>query len=258
LAFRQAGQPQPKGCGLCWLAFLCNQGLLQVNDRIEKRIELKTPVSRGQITHPGYELAKWEGVLEKMEPERLFSFTGQTYSVDPTTDYSKETPTIVEFRLERTETGTLVLVTESGFDKMPSNRRLEAFRRNDGGWTEQIKIIESYVVQRPQRHRREVTGKALVVAALGEETRLALVAKLCRGQPSSISQLTEGSKLTRQAITKHLRVLEGAGIVHGVPSGGESRSAFDPQPIGGLREYLDRVSAEWDQALARLKSFVEQ
>ena len=101
-------------------------------------------------------------------------------------------------------------------------------------------------------------AKALVFASLGDETRLALVAKLCRGQPHSISQLTQGSKLTRQAITKHLRVLEGAGIVHGVRAGRESRFEFDPQPIEGLKEYLDRVSAEWDQALARLKSLVEQ
>ena len=98
---------------------------------------------------------------------------------------------------------------------------------------------------------------APVFAALGDETRLSLVAKLCGGQPHSISQLTEGSKLTRQAITKHLRVLERAGIVHSVRTGRESRFQFDRQPIEGLKEYLDFVSEQWDQALARLKSFVE-
>jgi DNA-binding transcriptional ArsR family regulator len=99
--------------------------------------------------------------------------------------------------------------------------------------------------------------RALVFAALGDATRLFLVAKLCGGQPYSISQLTRGSKLTRQAITKHLRVLESVGIVHSVRSGRETRFAFDPQPIEGMKEYLDFVSEQWDQALARLKSFVE-
>jgi DNA-binding transcriptional ArsR family regulator len=99
--------------------------------------------------------------------------------------------------------------------------------------------------------------RAPVFAALGDETRLSLVAKLCGRQPYSISQLTQGSKLTRQAITKHLRVLESAGIVHSVRTGRESRFEFDPEPIEGLKEYLDFVSEQWDQALSRLKSFVE-
>jgi DNA-binding transcriptional ArsR family regulator len=100
-------------------------------------------------------------------------------------------------------------------------------------------------------------ARASVFAALGDETRLALVAKLCGRQPYSISQLTQGSRLTRQAITKHLRVLESAGIVHSVRAGRESRFEFDPEPIEGIKEYLDFVSAQWDQALSRLKSFVE-
>jgi DNA-binding transcriptional ArsR family regulator len=99
--------------------------------------------------------------------------------------------------------------------------------------------------------------RAPVFAALGDETRLSLVAKLCGGQPYSISQLTQGSKLTRQAITKHLRVLESVGIVHSARRGRESRFEFDPQPFESIREYLDFVSEQWDQALARLKSFVE-
>ena len=98
---------------------------------------------------------------------------------------------------------------------------------------------------------------APVFAALGDETRLSLVAKLSDGQPYSISQLAEGSKLTRQAITKHLRVLEGAGIVHNVHAGRESLFEFDPQPITEVTEYLGFVSEQWDQALSRLKSFVE-
>jgi DNA-binding transcriptional ArsR family regulator len=96
-----------------------------------------------------------------------------------------------------------------------------------------------------------------VFAALGDETRLSLVIKLSDGQPHSISQLTEGSRLTRQAITKHLRVLENVGIVHGVRNGRESLFEFNPKPLEEMKQYLDQVSEQWDQALARLKSFVE-
>jgi uncharacterized protein YndB with AHSA1/START domain len=150
-----------------------------MNNRIEKRIELKAPVSRvwraltdyrefgewfrgrldgpfaagqvshGQIMHPGYEHVKWEAVVQKMEPERLFSFTWHPCAIDPEKDYSAETPTLVEFKLEKTASGTLLLLTESGFDKIPSSRRAEAFRGNDGGWTQQMKNIESYVAQKP-------------------------------------------------------------------------------------------------------------
>jgi DNA-binding transcriptional ArsR family regulator len=81
--------------------------------------------------------------------------------------------------------------------------------------------------------------------------------KLSSGDSWSISRLTEGSRLSRQAITKHLRVLEGAGIVHAVRSGRESLFAFDPQPLADVREYLESVSEQWDQAVGRLKAFVE-
>ena len=112
-------------------------------------------------------------------------------------------------------------------------------------------------MSRKSHSRGTAKRRAPVFAALGDETRLSLVAKLCGGQPHSISQLTEGSKLTRQAITKHLRVLESAGIVHSVRTGRESRFEFDPEPMDGIKEYLDFVSKQWDQALSRLKSFVE-
>jgi DNA-binding transcriptional ArsR family regulator len=112
-----------------------------------------------------------------------------------------------------------------------------------------------------QKQRRGLSARerehAPVFAALGDETRLALIARLSGGQSCSISQLTKGSKLTRQAITKHLRVLESVGIVHSVHAGRESLFEFDATPIAKMREYLDFVSEQWDQALARLKSFVE-
>ena len=80
-----------------------------------------------------------------MEPERLFSFTWHPYAIDPTTDYSGEPPTLVEFTLEKTATGTRLRVVESGFDKLPSHRRDEAFRMNEGGWSIQVENIKRHV-----------------------------------------------------------------------------------------------------------------
>jgi len=99
--------------------------------------------------------------------------------------------------------------------------------------------------------------QVLIFAALGNKIRLFLISKLIDGQAHSISQLTEGSKLTRQAITKHLLILEEAKIVVSVSSGRESLYQFVPEPIEKIRQYLDFVSEQWDQALLRLKSFVE-
>jgi DNA-binding transcriptional ArsR family regulator len=99
---------------------------------------------------------------------------------------------------------------------------------------------------------------ASTFAALGDPTRLSLLAKLSQGKPHSISQLAHGSHLTRQAITKHLRVLERANVVRCVRSGRHSLYELDLQPVHELRDYLDRISAEWDEALSRLKSIVEK
>jgi DNA-binding transcriptional ArsR family regulator len=101
-------------------------------------------------------------------------------------------------------------------------------------------------------------NQAPLFSALGDETRLSLVATLAAGAPRSITQLTQGSRLTRQAITKHLRVLEKAGIVQSVRSGRELLFEFEPGPMAGLRDYLAQVSEQWDQALSRLKAFVER
>jgi uncharacterized protein YndB with AHSA1/START domain len=149
-----------------------------MNDHIEKRIELKAPVSRvwkaltnheefgawfrvklagpfvpgqlsrGTITYPGYEHVQWEAVVKEMTPEKVFSFTWHPYAIDPDVDYSTETPTLVEFRLQPTAQGTLLVVTESGFDKIPAHRQIEALRMNDGGWAEQMKNIERHVAQK--------------------------------------------------------------------------------------------------------------
>lgn len=150
-----------------------------MSDRIEKTIELKAPISRvwraltdhrefgewfrvkidgpfkpgqvstGRVTYPGYEHLKWEAVVQKMEPEKLFSLTWHPAAVDTKRDYSKEPQTVVEFRLEKSGSGTRLILTESGFDKIPSERRLEAFRMNDGGWEIQMKNIENYVANKP-------------------------------------------------------------------------------------------------------------
>jgi len=114
------------------------------------RVELDGPfavgrVSQGHITYPGYEHIKWEVTIEKMEPERLFSFSWHPYAVDPAIDYSKEPTTLVEFRLEPKAGGTLLIVTESGFDRIPKERRFEAYRMNEGGWSQQIKNIAQHV-----------------------------------------------------------------------------------------------------------------
>jgi DNA-binding transcriptional ArsR family regulator len=99
---------------------------------------------------------------------------------------------------------------------------------------------------------------ASVFAALGDETRLSVLARLSRGEPQSIARLTAGTKLTRQAVTKHLRVLEGAGVVRSVRVGRESLFQLEPQPIQEVRQYLDEVSRQWDDALARLRSHLEE
>jgi DNA-binding transcriptional ArsR family regulator len=105
---------------------------------------------------------------------------------------------------------------------------------------------------------RRSAARARVFAALGDETRLALLARLYDGRRRSIAELTDGSKLTRQAITKHLRVLERVRVVHSVRAGRESLFEFDPQPMEELKEYLEVVSRQWDEALLRLKAFVEE
>ena len=112
-------------------------------------------------------------------------------------------------------------------------------------------------MSRPEHSAARRRHHAAVFAALGDETRLALISALSGGEPRSIAALTGGTRLTRQAVTKHLRVLEHAGIVRGARRGRESRFELDPAPMHELREYLGRVSEQWDQALARLRALVE-
>ena len=150
-----------------------------MTDRIEKRIELNAPVARvwraitdyrefgewfgvalegpfavgktarGVITHPGYTHVIWRATVREIDPERLFAFTWHPYAVDPSADYTKEPTTLVEFRLEPTASGTRLTIIESGFDGIPANRRGEALRMNDDGWTQQTKNIAAYVTKHP-------------------------------------------------------------------------------------------------------------
>jgi uncharacterized protein YndB with AHSA1/START domain len=150
-----------------------------MEDRIEKTIELKAPVSRvwraltdhrefgqwfrvrldgpfvpgqvsrGHITYPGYEHLRWEAVVQKIEPERLFSFTWHPYAIDPEKDYSGEPQTLIEFTLQKTATGTLLRVVESGFAKLPDKRRIDAFRMNERGWGQQLQNISRHVEEAP-------------------------------------------------------------------------------------------------------------
>jgi uncharacterized protein YndB with AHSA1/START domain len=146
-------------------------------DQIEKKIELSAPLSRvwhaltdyrefgewfrvalegpftpgkivrGKVLYPGYEHLTWEAIVQKIEPERLFSFTWHPMKDDNSVDTDNET--LVEFHLEPTSTGTLLTLTESGFDKLPPDRRDFAFRKNDDGWSAQMRNIENHVTQKP-------------------------------------------------------------------------------------------------------------
>jgi DNA-binding transcriptional ArsR family regulator len=111
---------------------------------------------------------------------------------------------------------------------------------------------------RHEHAARKLRRNAPVFAALGDETRLTLLTKLCGGLPLSIARLTESSALTRQAITKHLGVLQDAGLVRGVRRGRENLFELEPRPLDEARRALDGISRQWDEALARLKSFVEE
>jgi uncharacterized protein YndB with AHSA1/START domain len=114
------------------------------------RVALEGPFAegttiRGRITHPGYEHVAMEMLVDRIEPERYFSYRWHPYAVEPGVDYSSEPTTLVEFTLDETTGGTVLTIVESGFDRLPPPRRAEAFRMNDGGWTEQIKNIERHV-----------------------------------------------------------------------------------------------------------------
>lgn len=102
---------------------------------------------RGKITIPGYEHVTMEMQIDRIEPERYFSYRWHPYAVDPKVDYSAEPATLVEFTLEDAGGGTVLTIVESGFDRIPVARRAEAFRMNDNGWTGQIKNIERHVSQ---------------------------------------------------------------------------------------------------------------
>jgi DNA-binding transcriptional ArsR family regulator len=111
--------------------------------------------------------------------------------------------------------------------------------------------------KRPSRRKTAPGFLVPVFAALGDETRLALVERLSADGPMSIARLTAGAAVTRQAITKHLQVLAGAGLAYSSRLGRESVWELDRQPLEEARRCLAGISAQWDEALERLKKFVE-
>jgi uncharacterized protein YndB with AHSA1/START domain len=150
-----------------------------IPDRIEKKIVLRAPRSRvwraltdarefsewfrvdlrgqfetgkeisGKVTYPGYEHLTMTARVERMEPERVFSFRWHPAAIDLAVDYSGEPTTLVEFRLEDTAEGTLLTVTESGFQALPAARQGFAHEANSGGWEEQLRNIERHVASHP-------------------------------------------------------------------------------------------------------------
>ncbi len=111
---------------------------------------------------------------------------------------------------------------------------------------------------RPDSAARSLQAAAPVFAALGDDTRLRLVTRLCTEGPQSIARLTEGADVTRQAVAKHLRVLEEAGVVRGSRDGRESVWEIEPRRLEVARRSLDLISARWDAAIERLRALVEE
>ena len=150
---------------------------LTTTDRIEKTVTLRAPRSRvwraltnaaefgewfraklegdfaegktihGRITYPGYEHLSLEMLIERIEPERYLAYRWHPYAVKPDIDYSSEPTTLVEFRLEDADAGTKLTIVESGFDRIPVARRVEAFRMNEQGWSEQMTNVERHVAK---------------------------------------------------------------------------------------------------------------
>jgi len=144
-------------------------------DRIEKRVVLKAPQARvwraisdsgefgtwfqmrfeapfvegttvkGRVLVPGYEHVTAEFQIVRVSPQDYFAWRWHPYAVDPTVDYSGEPTTLVEFRLQPSGHDTVLTIVESGFDRIPPNRRAEAYRMNEGGWTAQVGNVERYV-----------------------------------------------------------------------------------------------------------------
>jgi uncharacterized protein YndB with AHSA1/START domain len=110
------------------------EGPFQVGEKIQ-----------GQITHPGYEHLTFQAWVERMDPEQSFTFRWQPHAIDPEVDYSSDPTTLVEFYLAESDGGTLLTVTESGFDALPKEHRSDAFIRNEGGWAAQVENIKRYV-----------------------------------------------------------------------------------------------------------------
>ena len=257
-----------------------------VTDRIEKTVILKAPRSRiwrahqrreavwrvvpgeagrrvqagatihGTITYPGYEGLTLEMAVERIEPERLFSY--RWHPGDPQGGLlSAEPMTLVEFTLE-----------DVARRHAPHDRRV-GIRQDPAGSPRRGVPDERRRLDRADREHSSAMSRsrsaaaarlhesAPVFAALGDETRLQIVARLCAEGPLSITRLSEGAGVTRQAITKHLNALSAAGLARNVKSGREQIWELEVRRLEMARRCLDRISDQWDIAITRLKALVE-
>ena len=208
----------------------------------------------GPVTYPGYEYLTMTAWVERIEPERLFSFRWHPAAIDPKVDYSKEATTTVEFRLEDAPEGTLLTVTESGFQSLPAARRARPTSRTAGAGRSSCGTSSG---MSPSIRHRAAEPSALF-AALGDRTRLALVRRLATEGALSVTALTEGTRISRQAVTKHLDVLARAGLVQSERQGRERLWVLAPGQIAEARRALEQISRQWDQALDRLRTLVER
>ncbi len=258
-----------------------------MDDRIEKRIELKAPVSRvwraltdhrefgtwfhvalegpfvpgqqarGQITWPGAEHLTMTATVQRMEPERLFSFTWHPYAIDPAVDYSSEPHDAGGVHARGHTWRDCADRGRIGFCRASGAPARRGFPHERAGLVDPGAECRAIPWRRDIDRAPPASIRWRCSAALGDATRLSLVRKLSDGTPLSISRLAEGSALTRQAVTKHLHVLESAGVVGREQSGRESLYHLEPARIEAMRTYLDGISRHWDEALARLKALVE-
>ncbi len=180
-------------------------------------------------------------------------------------DYLREPTTLVTFRLEDAHEGTLLTVTESGFDKVSLERRARELRRERRrvGRTgephrEVPRSVERVMTQAAERARPSVRASAKLFAALGDETRLAVVRRLCRRGPASLTTLSEGAPVTRQAVAKHLGVLSDAGLIAGRRDGRGTVWELCPDRLNDVRRALDTIDRQWDAAVDRLEALVER
>ncbi len=210
-----------------------------------------------------YAGAPFELTVDRIEPEHLFSFRWHPFAVDPAVDYSAEPMTLVVFELEEVAGGTVLTVVESGLRRRAPRPSRQGVRHERRGVERRSSCAHRQVCRRPglARPRSSAPGStsAPLFAALGDVTRLRLAGRLlpdwgrCRSRASPRAR-----RSPRQAVIKHLRILESAGLVRGLRQGRESLWEAEPARLDDAHRCLDLISKQWDEALGRLKTLVER